>query len=283
MMIDGADLTTVQTRQCGLLTVLALAAVLAAPSVAAQDIAAEPAAEGSRNAGPLTPRGFVINYDVRFAAFRGDLTLELLETSDNDYRIRATTTGRGLARMFMGKESVEEAHFTFADGQVISRSYELEDGGKSGENDTEIHFDWPENIAHSVYEQELAELPLEEEVYDRISADVVTIMDLRNGNEPRTLKIAEKNSIREYTFEAQGEERIELPSGEVDTVKFMRTRTGSSRSVLIWYAPELDYLPVRMEQFKRGKSQITFTTESYSLAEPLAASDAANETASAQT
>ena len=216
----------------------------------------------------MTPRGFVITYEVRFAAFRGDLTLELEQQDGDDYRIRATTAARGIVRMFMGKDSVEESNFTFTDGRLISRDYKLDDGGDAAKNDTEINFDWEAGIARSVYEQEPAELPLEGEVYDRISADVVTIMDLRSGNPPRTLYIAEKNAVREYTFEAQGNETIEFQGGEIDTVKFLRTRTGSSRPVMIWYAPELDYLPVQMEQFKRGKSQVTFTTKSYSLAEP---------------
>lgn len=248
----------------GKLAVTAIAALL----TMTQPAVARDATDTSADA--LTPRGFLITYEVRFAAFRGELALELLQRDGDDYRIRATTAGRGIARMFMGKDTAEESNFSFTDGRVISRSYKLDDGSKADKNDSEINFDWETGIAHSVYEQELAELPLSGEVYDRISADVVTIMDLRNGNEPRTLYIAEKNDIREYTFEAHGRETIEFQGGELETVKYLRTRTGSSRNVMIWYAPELDYLPVQMEQFKRGKSQITFRTQSYSLAEPPA-------------
>jgi len=244
-------------------------ALLTSLLLAAHPLTAEEPVAAAADA--LTPGGFVINYEARFAAFRGEFTLELLQGADDDYRIRATSRARGLARMIRGGQSVEEAHFSVADGNVISRTYKLDDSGKSAENDTEINFDWDAGIANSVYEQELAELPLEGEVYDRISADVVTMMDLRSGHEPRTLYIAEKNAIREYTFEAKGRETIDFLTGELDTVKYLRTRTGSSRPIMIWYAPELGYLPVRMEQFKHGKSQVTFTTKSYSLAEPSAA------------
>jgi len=216
---------------------------------------------------PVEPIGFVLNYDVKYAAFGGDVTLELLPgDTPNEYSISATTRPRGLAKMFAPKQSTETAEFTFVDGQVVSHRYTLEDGTPSEEKDSKVNFDWDTGSAYSVYEQEIAELPLGPDVYDRISADVVVMLDQRNGKPPRTLYIVEKNQIREYTFEYQGEERIDLPQGPVDTVKYLRQRTGSSRSVMIWYAPELEFLPVRMEQLKRGKTQITFETTSYSLA-----------------
>ena len=93
--------------------------------------------------------------------------------------------------------------------------------------------------------------------YDRLSADIVVIMDLRNGRPPRTLYIAEKNTTREYTFTPRGEATVETPAGTFETVLYLRQRDGSSRSTLIWYARNADFLPVRMEQLKDGKSTVT--------------------------
>ena len=146
----------------------------------------------------------------------------------------------------------EEARFTSDGERLYSTSYVVEGGSKSSDDDSDIRFDWDSGSAASIYEEEAATLPLEGEVYDRISADIVIINDLRNGLEPRSLRIAEKNEVRDYEFTFQGKETVEVPAGTFDTVKYLRQRIGSSRSTLIWYAPAADYLPVRMEQLKRG-------------------------------
>ena len=44
---------------------------------------------------------------------------------------------------------------------------------------------------------------------------------------------------------------------------------------MIWYAPEAGYLPVRMEQLKRGKTAATSEAVSFTLDPPLSEVDIA--------
>ncbi len=227
----------------------------AAPAEAAPTVTAEAAAAAVTD---LPPAPFSITYKVSWMLLSGDVTLTLAENAaPGSYKLTAATQARGLARLGAPDPSVEEAYFVLADNAMLSQSYELIDGSESGENDTEIRFDWDAGVAASRYEQEEANLTLSDNVYDRITADIVIIGDLRNGREPRTLRIAEKNQIRDYTFTPQGREQVKVPAGTFDTVKYLRQRPGSSRSTMIWYAPEIGYLPVRMEQLKRGKTNVT--------------------------
>jgi hypothetical protein len=206
----------------------------------------------------LRPVGFAVDYRVKYSAFGGEISLELQALQGrNKYRIRATTEARGLAKLVRSGKMREEAHFIFDEGNLQSQDYVLDAGGNSEKDSAELVFDREEQSIASVYEGNPTALPLKQDVYDRISADVVIMMDLRNGRQPRELHIAEKNQLREYTFTFQGEETVEVPAGTYRTVKYLRQRTGSSRSTLIWFAMDANFVPVRMEQLKRGKTNVT--------------------------
>ena len=135
-------------------------------------------------------------------------------------------------------------------------SYSLEGGTKSSDNDTQLDFDRNAGTIASWYEGEATELQLDDDVYDRMSADIVVMRDLADGIDLGPMRIAEKNQIRDYEYTYQRAEEIEVPAGRFETVVYLRQRVGSSRSTLIWFATGHQFLPVRLEQLKRGKSQI---------------------------
>jgi len=219
-------------------------------------------------AAPAIPN-FAIDYNVRYLAFGGKLIFSLQQIEgDKTYRVSAVTKARGLTKLLMGDDLLEQADFTYADDQITPLRYQLDSGKKSGEDTGEIIFDWESNIADSIHEGSPATLNLGPDIYDRLSADIIVIMDLRNGRAPRTLYIAEKNDVREYTFTPRGEATIETPAGTFETDIYLRQRDGSSRSTLIWYARNAGFLPVRMEQLKDGKTSVTSVATSIALTPP---------------
>jgi hypothetical protein len=50
--------------------------------------------------------------------------------------------------------------------------------------------------------------------------------------------------------------------GELKTVKYSRTKEGSSRTTHFWFSIEHDYVPIQLEQFKKDKSISTATLKS---------------------
>jgi len=128
----------------------------------------------------------------------------------------------------------------------------------------DVRFDWDAGIAHSIYEDEAIELPIEPGILDRLTADIATIVALRSGAEPGGYDLVHRNAIRRYEFRRLGEERIEVPAGTFDTIKYARQRPGSSRTVLVWYSADENFLPVRIEQQKNGKTKISTVATSLS-------------------
>lgn len=201
--------------------------------------------------------GFSAQYEARYAAFSGDVTMELQAGAGADeYVYRVTTRARGMARLIRKGTATETARFRFADGVITPLQYEIDDGTKAGEDNMQVQFDWAAGVADSTYENDSVQLSLAADIRDRLTTDLFVMRALRSGNPPTTFRIAEKNAIRDYEFNFLGTETVAVPAGSFDTVKYLRQRVGSSRATVIWFAPELDFLPVRLEQLKRGKTTI---------------------------
>ena len=51
-----------------------------------------------------------------------------------------------------------------------------------------------------------------------------------------------------------GTESLQTPLGDIETIKVMnRNASGGSRETTTWFAPTLDYLPIKIEHRKRGE------------------------------
>jgi hypothetical protein len=62
-------------------------------------------------------------------------------------------------------------------------------------------------------------------------------------------------SIKDYVYEYDGEEELMLPYGLIKTLRFRREVKDKERVTYAWFAPELDYLLVKLYQTKGGTEQ----------------------------
>ena len=214
----------------------------------------------------LELQGFHAEYKLKYSMFSGDVLLDLRPSDQPDeYIYAAHTNARGVASLVLSGTSKETSRFRYIDGIIQPVHYYLNNGLEKEDSETDIRFDLEAGVAHTKHEGQEVTYPIDSTTLDRLSADIVAILELRAGRTPGAYEIADDDSIRTYGFELLGEEQIEVPAGKFHTLKFKRQRPGSSRSTLIWYAPEANYLPVRMEQLKRGKTKVTSTLTSYRL------------------
>jgi hypothetical protein len=72
-------------------------------------------------------------------------------------------------------------------------------------------------------------------------------------------------SIKDYIYEYDGEEELILPYGLVKTVRFKREIKDKERITYAWFAPEFDYLLVKLYQTKAGNEQFEAQLSGYTL------------------
>lgn len=93
-----------------------------------------------------------------------------------------------------------------------------------------------------------------EPVLDRLSVTLAVMNLLRGGFEEIELEVFDNGRMKTMRFVNQGREMLETEMGEIETIRVRgENAAGSSRSSLTWFAPSLDYVPVRIEQRKRDE------------------------------
>ncbi len=67
--------------------------------------------------------------------------------------------------------------------------------------------------------------------------------------------VSTSGSIKDYIYQYDGEEELILPYGMVKTIRFKREVKAKERVTYAWFAPELNYLMVKLYQTKAGTEQ----------------------------
>jgi hypothetical protein len=92
--------------------------------------------------------------------------------------------------------------------------------------------------------------------------------DLSACRPPESYRYVDDDGVTEYRYERIEDMTAATEIGTLNTIRFSQYREGSSRRTILWLAPELSYLPVRMEQIRDGEIQTVFAIESLTGLEP---------------
>jgi len=72
-------------------------------------------------------------------------------------------------------------------------------------------------------------------------------------------------SIKDYIYQYDGKEELILPYGLIKTIRFKREIKEKERITYAWFAPELNYLLVKLYQIKAGNEQFEAQLSSLTL------------------
>lgn len=115
-------------------------------------------------------------------------------------------------------------------------------------------FDWNSRTIAYVYRGEETTEKFEAPLIDRLSATLLMMNALRHDFESAQLQVFDTGRIKTVAFTNTGTETLDTPLGKIDTIRVTNANaTGGSRQTTTWFAPTLDYVPVRIEHRKRGE------------------------------
>ncbi len=210
-------------------------------------------------AAELTPHR--AEYKVKIAVVSGQLNTELKAT-DSGYVATHVVQPTGLSRMISrGTMQVSSEFSTAADG-VRPVSYHAVDTIR---DDPEAHleFDWDTNQASGTVGEEEVVLQLEGIAHDSVSIQYELMLDLLNDNPESTYVLFDVEKMRVANVRRVGTKNVKTKAGRYDVVGIEHQKEGSSRTTTLWCAPDLDYLPVIIEQHRKGKLNFRATLTSY--------------------
>ena len=159
--------------------------------------------------------------------------------------------------IFSDKRS-ETAIVNIKNNQVIPLSYDYQREGTGRDKYYQWQYNLAEKTATDVKNNKKITLDFTDGLLDKLSYHLQNRIDLINKPEQKRFVypvISTRGSIKNYQYLYDGEEELILPYGLVKTIRLKREIVDKKRITYAWFAPELNYLMVKLYQVKAGAEQ----------------------------
>lgn len=119
-----------------------------------------------------------------------------------------------------------------------------------------IDFDWKKGIATGKYRGEPFSLKLEEGTLDPLGFQLQLRHDISAGKQDMTYRIIDGGDYDSDRFAVLDNESLDTSAGSTSTVKAKKVRDADSkRKTLMWFAPDKNFLLVRLLQVEPDGSK----------------------------
>ena len=210
---------------------------------------------------------FVAHYEASWKGISvGTSVIELARgTEPGAYLYTWTITAHGIFRIAYRDDLVQRSWLNLIGEHVRPQKY----FGKEGSQTVELNFDWHDKRATGVSETKPVDIKLPDGTQDVMSIQVEVMLDLKNGNLPKTFAIIDKDQLKDFNYTNEGTAKIRTALGELDTIIVTSQRAGNNRILRMWFAPSLGFVPVQAERSRDGKVEIAMRVKSVDQLIPL--------------
>ncbi len=201
------------------------------------------------------PGNFTVTYTLHGKGMKlGEMKRDFSRLVNGDYRFFSESKTTGFISLFRDDHIIEESIWQFDKGGIKPLTYTYEHTGGKKERQVRVLFDHSTRKIRNQLADDSWEMPLEDNVLDKLLYQLVIMSDLKKQEADLTYTIADGGHIKQYKMELLGEEFIDTPLGKIRSLKLRRHKPNSKRSTTLWCAPAMHYLPIRVEyQEKDGE------------------------------
>ena len=214
---------------------------------------------------PLTPH--TAEYRIEISIVNGKLTTQF-EKTENGYFADSVIEATGMSRILTRGSIREKSWFSERDGSILPMQYRSADTISSDKDVVDLDFDWIAREVTGLINGEDFQAPLDDEVHDRVSLQYGLMYDLLNGGERDKYFLQDADELKPLTISNVGTKAVKVPFGRFTAVGIQHQREGSSRVTTLWCVEALGYLPVVIEQHRKGKLRLRAELTKYSPAVP---------------
>jgi hypothetical protein len=201
----------------------------------------------------LTP--YSAEYKVKISVLSGRLTTELRPLADG-YEAIHVIEPQGLASMLKDGEISERSRFSAYDDGIRASWYRSEDSLSSDATRAEVTFDWSASELSGTVNDEDIRIMLDGVVHDRVAIQYQLMHDER-------YVLFDIDEFKTLIVRNVGERNVSTPAGEFRAVGIQHQAENSSRVTTLWCVEELGYLPVLIEQHRKGKLRMRAELSTY--------------------
>ena len=202
------------------------------------------------------PDRFQARYTLHAGGFKvGTTNVSLTPVSDGRYEYVTVSRATGVAALLGFEEVRERSVWLRGESGIRSLRYSYDRRGRK-ERRVEVVFDWTTGRVTNTVDGETWRMVVPERTLDKQNHLLALMLDLASGKRRMSYRVADGGKLKTYTFRCLGEQSVETEIGEFDTVMMERIRARAKRKTVLWLAPSLSFLPVKIEHHE-GDSLIT--------------------------
>ena len=198
----------------------------------------------------LTP--YSAEYKVKISVLSGRLTTELRPHAGG-YEATHVIEPQGLASVLKHGRISEQSRFAAQTAGVRASWYRSEDSLSSDETRAEVTFDWTAREMSGHINGEAVRIPFDDVIHDRVAIQYQLMHDLLNGGPDEHYILFDIDEFKTLDVRNVGERKINTSMGNFTAVGIQHQAENSSRVTTLWCVQELGYVPVVIEQHRKGK------------------------------
>ncbi|BDX06687.1 DUF3108 domain-containing protein [Planctobacterium marinum] len=187
-----------------------------------------------------------------------------LEKAENGYKLFYQSD---VSIFFLSDTRSETSYFNIVDGQFVPHTYAYLREGTGRDKSLDLTFNDDKTITIKNRKKQASTINWQGE-WDNQLYRFDLQRQLKQGvTETRYNLINYRGELKTYGFEVAGEEVLKLPFGKLNTIKVKTIRNNNRRVTWSWFAPDLNYQLVRLQQFKEGDEQGDIQLSEYRVSE----------------
>lgn len=192
----------------------------------------------------------------------GTATFELSRSGDKCWRWHGVADPSGVASLFVGKVTDESLFCVRDDGSLKPLYFAHTETGDL-ESSYSLDFNW---FRGTVQYNNNEPFPVPQNAIDPFLIQIAARLWLARAEDPtslapRVFTVVDENEITHYRLAVSDGPQVETGAGTFDTIRVARVDEEDEKLIL-WVAPELAYLPVKVEHRENGDTQISLVLQS---------------------
>jgi hypothetical protein len=201
-------------------------------------------------------------YKIKISLLGGTLKT-IVQQTDAGFSSSSVIKPTGIASWLMKGTIEESSEFTAGSDGIRPMVYDSADTLSKEDKFMHFDFDWEGDSLSGKINGEEFSFELSDNVHDRVSIQYELMHNLLNGKTSSEYGLLDGEKLKQIQIKTIGTKEIKTPFGKFMAIGIQHSATNSSRVSTLWCAEELGYLPVLIEQHRRGKRRVRAVLTNY--------------------
>ncbi|MGI9203326.1 MAG: DUF3108 domain-containing protein [Woeseiaceae bacterium] len=201
-------------------------------------------------------------YKVKISVLGGKLRTRV-EAIDGGFRAESSIEATGMSRL-IARGSIRESSIIRATdtGLRPERFISVDTLSKGGEA-VDLEFDWADKSIGGTIDGDEFNTDIDGDVHDRVSLQYGLMHDLLSGIDRTQYSLQDAEKLKLLSITNIGSQQVKVPFGRFEAIGIQHQAANSSRITTLWCVEELGFLPVIIEQHRKGKRQMRAVLTEY--------------------